>query len=139
MLINLPEKGKRQFCPIYIYMCVLISRAVWFLTYPIILYILILIIIESLFKNEKEKSIDRSGIKRIFVLNRLVPHRKFAFFFRYIKYHKHQQIHFDKNQWTSGKCVIKIKWYVGKANLKFSYCKSFRYKNKKLQSIMSSL
>ena len=57
-----------------------ISRAVWFLTYPIILYILILIIIESLFKNEKEKSIDRSVIKRIFVLNRLVPHRKFAFF-----------------------------------------------------------
>ena len=80
MLINLPEKGKRQFCPIYIYIYMLISRAVWFLTYPIIIYILILIIIESLFKNEKEKSIDRSGIKRIFVLNRLVPHRKFAFF-----------------------------------------------------------
>ena len=32
-----------------------VSKAVWFLTYPIILNILILIIIESLFKNEKEK------------------------------------------------------------------------------------
>ena len=93
-----PPPHTHAYIYIYIYVYMSVSKAVWFLTYPIVLNILILIIIESLFKNEKEKCIDRSGIKRIFVLNRLVAHRKFAFFFRYIKYHKHQQIHFDKNQ-----------------------------------------